>query len=202
MCVRMWDYMHDWVNAASCEMLFLPSYRSRHSAYNPKHIWAKVCLNMCVSRDLIINERCSFAVCLNGGTEVPWAYFKWYVCCVFFGKYKSEQLWMSWSVYAWRVGMCVVCIWVARSTHEHEQVGVSWSWNLYISQTSLAVNHRLKDWHGKNTWQTLEVWSGLTLCFYIPGHTSSLKLKFAERRTFYSSLWSLFDPNIFSNLKC
>lgn len=193
MCVRMWDYMHDWLNA-SCEVLFLPSYRNRHSAYNPEHIWAKVCLNMRVPRDLIINERCSFAVSLNGGTEVPQAYFKWCVCCVFFGKYKSEQLWMSWSVYNWRVGMCVVCMWVARSTHEHEQVGVS--------QTSLAVNHLLQDWHRKNTWQTLNVWSGLTLCFVTSGHTSSLKLKFAEWLTSYSSLWSLFDPYIFSNLKC
>lgn len=121
-CVWMWIYMHVWVNAALCEVTFLPSYRSRHSACKPEHIRAKVCLNTCISRGLIINEGCSFAVCLNGETEVPWAYFRWLVFCVFLGKYKSKQLWMIWSAYTWKGDMCVVCMWVTRSTHEHEQV--------------------------------------------------------------------------------
>lgn len=88
------------------------------TACKPEHIQAGVCLSVCVSRDLIINERCSFAVCLNGGAEVPQAYFRWCICCVFLSKYKSEQLWMHWPTYTRRVGMCCMCTSATRSSHE------------------------------------------------------------------------------------
>lgn len=118
MCVRMRDYMHEWVNTASCEVPFLPSYRSRHSICKLEHISAKICLNLCISRELIIKERCSFAACLKRGTEVPRANFRWCVLCFLW----QIQIWTSWSVYTWRVGMCALCTWVTRSTQEHEQV--------------------------------------------------------------------------------
>lgn len=113
MHVRKWDYMHVWVNAAASELPLLPLYESRHSACKPEHIWAKVCLNICISRDLIINERCSFAVCLNGGTEVPRAHFGWCVSC------------FPWQTQIWATVnelVCVYlegrCMWVTGSTQE------------------------------------------------------------------------------------
>lgn len=91
----------------------LPLYESRHSACKPEHIWAKVCLNVCISRDLIINERCSFAVCLNGGTEVPRAHFRWCVSC------------FPWQTQIWATVNELVCVqlegrcmWVTGSTRE------------------------------------------------------------------------------------
>lgn len=113
MRVRKWDYTHAWVSAAACKLPLLPLYESRHSACKPEHIWAKVCLNICISRDLIINERCSFAVCLNGGTEVPRAHFRWCVSC------------FPWQTQVWATVNELVCVhleercmWVTGSTQE------------------------------------------------------------------------------------
>lgn len=189
--------LHAWLGECSIMWsAFLTLIQSKHSACKSEHIWAKVGSNMCISRDLIVNERCSFAVCLNWGTEVPWAYFRW---CVW---------WFLWQIQIWATvnevvcmhleGRHMSCLHVGDKEHPWVWAGVSWSWNLYISQTSAAVNHLLKDFHGKNTWQPLKVRSGLTLCFFTPGHTSSLKCKFAESDF---SPWILFDPCILSNFK-
>lgn len=53
-------------------------------------------------------------------------------------------------------GRCVSCVHVGDKEHPRARAGVSRSWNLYICQTSLAVNHLLKDFHGRNTWQPLK----------------------------------------------
>lgn len=195
MCVKKWDYMHDRVNAASCEGPFLPLFRSRHPACKPEHIWAKGCLNTCISRDKWKMFICSMPKSSDRG---PTSVLQ--VMCVLYFLWQIQiSATVNKLVCVDLEGRSMCCVHVGDK--EHPWAGVSWSWNLYISQTAAAVNHLLKDFHRKKTQQPLKVWSGLTLCSSTPGHTSSLKCKFAESLTSYSSPWSLFDPCVFSNFK-
>lgn len=67
-------------------------------------------------------------------------------------------------------GRYVCCVHVGDKEHPGAWAGVSWSWNLYISQTSLAVNH-LQRWSGRQSalWEERRcgkemIWKAVLVC--------------------------------------
>ena len=166
LCVSKWDYMHTGVKTRSCELPLLHLDVSRHSACKPEHIQAKVCLSISVSRDLIINERCSFAVRLNGAAEVPQAYFRW--CVLRFPE--QIRIWATVNAVAHihLEGRHMLCV----GDKEQPWAGISSSWNLGISQTLAVMFKSFKDFHGKTIWQHCEARSGLTWSSFTSAYNS------------------------------
>lgn len=119
-CMCENERLHAWVgehsilwSASSTFIQEQAFYMQAWTHLSKSYAWTYV-----ISRDLNIKEICSLAVCLKRGIEIPWAYFRWCVLCFLW----QIQIWTSWSENTWRIGMCAVCMWVTRSTQEHEQV--------------------------------------------------------------------------------
>lgn len=167
------ERLHAWVGEhsimCSASSTFIQEqafYMQAWTHLSKSDVWTSA-----ISREMNIKERCSSAICLKRRTGVPWAYFRWCVLCFLW----QIQIWMSWSVCTWRVGVCAVCMWVTRSTQEHEQVSAEAGIYTFVKH-SFAMSRLLKDFHGKNTWQPLRVFhfAPPLLCKLLIAHSINL----------------------------
>lgn len=151
-CVRMRDYMHEWENTELREVPLLPSCRSRHATCKPECISAKVMFEPVLSLGIRNKGKVFIGSMPEERNRGPMSILQ--VMCVVFSLANRN---LNKLICVHLKGRCVCCVLVGDKEHPRACAGVSWGWNLYICQIPLAVNHLLKDFHGKDMWQPLKI---------------------------------------------